>query len=98
MRHVSISNEGRSSSTAIGPANDCKWVFNEVPLTPQRHAVVHFEGENGPFFNQFQETHEEARSSSQVLIRPRLRCAGVGLGRAERGGGGQAGARAGGQG
>ena len=41
MCHVGISNEGRSSSMAIGLSNDCKKVFNEVPLTPWCHVIVH---------------------------------------------------------
>ena len=49
MCYAGVSNEGRSSSMAIGLSNDCKWVFNEVSLTPWCHAVVHFE--NGLFFS-----------------------------------------------
>ena len=44
-----ICNEGCSSSTAIGPFNDCKWVFNEVSLTLWCHAVVHLEVTMGRF-------------------------------------------------
>ena len=41
--HVSISNEGRSSSILIGLSKDCKWMPHEAALTPWCHAVVHFE-------------------------------------------------------
>ena len=41
--HVGVSNEGRSSSIAIGLSNDCKWVFNQASSNPWWHAVVHFE-------------------------------------------------------
>ena len=34
---------GHSSSTKIGPSNDCKWVFKEASLMPWCHAVEHFE-------------------------------------------------------
>ena len=41
MCHLGVSNEGRSSSTMIGPSNDCNWVFNEASLRLRCHAVVH---------------------------------------------------------
>ena len=37
-----FANEGIYSSTIIAPSNDCKRVFNEVPLTPWCHVVVRF--------------------------------------------------------
>ena len=54
-----ISNEGRSSSTAIGLSNDCKWVFNEMFPTPWCHAVVHFELKMSCFSANFLEDHPE---------------------------------------
>ena len=43
MCQLGVSNEGRSSSTLTGLSNHCKWVFNEVSLTPWCHVVVHCE-------------------------------------------------------
>ena len=39
---LAVSVEGCSSSGVLGLRNDCKWVFNEVSLTPWCHVVVHF--------------------------------------------------------
>ena len=35
--------EGCSSSTAIVPVKECKWVFNKASSTPWYIAIVHFE-------------------------------------------------------
>ena len=55
MCYVGVSNEGHSSSIAIGLSNDCKWAVNEASLTPCCHAVVHFHMKVSRFSARFQD-------------------------------------------
>ena len=43
MYQLSVCNEGRCSSMAIGLSDDGKWVFNMACTMPWCHLLVHFE-------------------------------------------------------